>query len=140
VVSRQSEPILNVLITDSLNRVPVSQLGVDVLVNPATSRRKSRTTKEDLARIWNIGLDTADSTIKATTQLVVRRALHPIQRRFRTEAAQVRYPHLGGRFGRFSSDTMFAKCRSSRGNTMAQIFVNNIDYVKLIPMRHKAEA
>jgi hypothetical protein len=105
-----------------------------------TSRRKSRTAKEDLARIWNIGLDTADSTIKATTQLVVRRALHPIQRRFRTEAAQLRYPHLGGRFGRFSSDTMFAKCRSSRGNTMAQIFVNNIDYVKLIPMRHKAEA
>jgi hypothetical protein len=57
-----------------------------------TSQRKSRTAKEDLARIWNIGLDTADSTIKATTQLVVRQALHPIQRRFRTEAAQLRYP------------------------------------------------
>ncbi len=29
--------VLNVLITDSLNRVPVSQPGIDVLVNPVTS-------------------------------------------------------------------------------------------------------
>ena len=105
-----------------------------------SSQRKGRTRREDLAKMWNIGLDTATNTLKATTQLVVRQALHPIQRRFRTEAAQLRYPRLGGRFGQFSSDTMFAKCRSIRGDTMAQIFVNNVDFVKLIPMRRKAEA
>jgi hypothetical protein len=56
------------------------------------------------------------------------------------EVAQLRYPRLGGRFGRFSSDTMFAKTPSIRGNTCAQIFVNNIDFVRLVPMRRKAEA
>jgi len=105
-----------------------------------SSQRKGRAVKEDLAKMWNIGLDTAANTLKATTQLVVRQALHPIQRRSRTEAAQLRYLRLGGRFGRFSSDTMFAKCHSIRGNTMAQTFVNNIDFVKLIAMRRKAEA
>jgi hypothetical protein len=104
-----------------------------------TSQRKSHTAKEGLTKIWNIGLDTAANTIKDTTQLLVRQVLHPIQRHFRAEAAQLRYPRLGDRFGHFSSDTMFAKCRSIRGNTMAQIFVN-IDFVKLIPMPRKAEA
>jgi len=35
---------------------------------------------------------------------------------------------------------MFAKTTSIRGNKCAQIFMNNIDFVKLIPMRRKAEA
>lgn len=85
-----------------------------------SSQHKGRAVKEDLAKMWNIGLDTAANTLKATTQLVVRQALHPIQRHSRTEAAQLRYLRLGGRFGRFSSDTMFAKCHSIRSNTMAQ--------------------
>jgi hypothetical protein len=107
--------------------------------NMQLSRCKSSVPRGDLARMWKIGLDTAGNTLKATTQLVVRHALHPLHRCFRTEAAQLRYPRLGGRFGRISSDTMIAKCRSIRGNIMAQIFTNNIDFVKLIPMRRKAE-
>jgi hypothetical protein len=74
------------------------------------------------------------------TQLAIKNAIHPIQWRFRTEVAQLRYPRLGGHFGRFSSDTMFAKTTSIRCNKCAQIFVNNNDFVKLIPMRWKAEA
>jgi len=72
--------------------------------------------------------------------LTIRNAIHPIQRRFCTQAAQLRYPRLGRRFGRFSSDTMFSKTTSLRGNTCAQIFVNNIDFYRIIPMRRKAEA
>jgi hypothetical protein len=37
-------------------------------------------------KVWGIiGLEAAERTIQATTQLVVRNAVHPIQRRFRTE-------------------------------------------------------
>jgi hypothetical protein len=74
--------------------------------------RRSQVTQEELACKWKIGLDTSARTLKATTQLTIRNAIHPIQRRFRTQAAQLRYPRLGGRFGRFSSDTMFSKTTS----------------------------
>ncbi len=105
-----------------------------------SSQRGSKVSKEELSRMWKIGLETSSKTLAATTQLTIRNAIHPIQRRFRTEVAQLRYPRLGGRFGRFSSDTMFAKTVSIRGNKCAQIFVNNIDFVMIIPMRRKAKA
>jgi hypothetical protein len=107
--------------------------------NVRSGQREGRITRENKAKMWKIGLDAAASTLKATTQLVVRHALHPLHKRFRTEAAQLRYPCLGGRFGRFSSDTMFAKTKSIRGNMMAQIFSNDIDFTKLIPMERKGE-
>jgi hypothetical protein len=108
--------------------------------NLQSSQRRGRVTRENIAKMWKIGLDAAANTLKATTQLVIRHALHPLHKRFRTEAAQLRYPRLGGRFGRFSSDTMFAKTKSIRGNTMAQVFANNVNFVKSIPMRRKGEA
>jgi len=108
--------------------------------NVKSTQRRGRITQEELSHKWKIGLETSAKTLTATTQLTIRNAIHPIQRRFRTEVAQLRYPRLGGRFGRFSSDTIFSKTPSIRGNTCAQIFVNNIDFCRLIPMRRKAEA
>ena len=51
-------------------------------------------TKEILARRWGIGLDTAHRTLVATTQFGVRRILHPVDRRFRTRQAHLRFPNL----------------------------------------------
>jgi hypothetical protein len=46
----------------------------------STGRRRATVKKEELMRVWGIiGLEAAERTIKATTQLVVRKALHPIQ-------------------------------------------------------------
>ncbi len=39
---------------------------------------------QDLARVLNIGLETAYETTKVTTQKMIRNAVHPLQRRFRT--------------------------------------------------------
>ena len=51
-----------------------------VTVSSANSgTRRSTIRKEELAKIWGIGLEAAERTIQATTQLVVRVALHPIQ-------------------------------------------------------------
>jgi hypothetical protein len=50
-------------------------------------------TKEILARRWGIGLDTAHRTLTATTQLGVQRILHPVDRRFRTRQAHLRFPN-----------------------------------------------
>jgi hypothetical protein len=84
--------------------------------NIKSSQRRGRVSKEELSRLWKIRLNTSANTLAATTQLAIRNAIHPIQRCFRTEVAQLRYPRLGGRFGRFSSDTMFAKVTSIHGN------------------------
>jgi hypothetical protein len=61
-----------------------------------SSQRRGRVTREHIASMWKVGLDAAARTLKATTQLVIRHALHPLHKRFRTEAAQLRYPRLGG--------------------------------------------
>ena len=47
--------------------------------------RRYAISPQTLALKWNIGLDTAKRTLEATTQLAIRQASHPIQRRFRTE-------------------------------------------------------
>jgi len=61
-------------------------------------------------------------------------------RRFRTKQAALRYNQLGGKHGRFYTDTMFASVKSIQGNTMGQIMVNDVGYTHFTPMRLKSEA
>jgi hypothetical protein len=43
-----------------------------------SSQRRGRVTRENIAKMWKIGLGAAANTLKATTQLVIRHALHPL--------------------------------------------------------------
>jgi hypothetical protein len=61
-------------------------------------------------------------------------------RRYRTKHDALRYNQLGGRHGRFYSNTLFASKKSLHGNTVAQIFANDIGYMYLTPMKSKSEA
>jgi hypothetical protein len=47
--------------------------------------RHSKATPEELARKWNIGLQTAKDTIRVTTQRGIRTAIHPMVRRVRVD-------------------------------------------------------
>ena len=105
-----------------------------------SSGQKSSINKEDLARRWGIGLDSAALTLKVTTQKGVRCAIHPLERRYRTKQSQLRYNQLGTQHGRFATDTMFASVKSVLGNTMGQIFVNDVSFTRFIPMKAKSEA
>ena len=95
---------------------------------------------ETLAKKWNIGIDTAKRTLESTMQLAICQAIHPIQRRYRTEVMQLHYPCLGGRHGCFYTDTFFTKTPTLRGCQMAQISTNNISFTKVFPMKHKSKA
>ena len=53
---------------------------------------------------------------------------------------QLRYPRLGGRHGRFHTDTFFAKTASLTNCTMAQLYTNDVDFTKAFPMKTKSEA
>ncbi|MGH3055661.1 MAG: hypothetical protein ACRDL7_11860, partial [Gaiellaceae bacterium] len=102
-----------------------------------SAARKTSIAKDELSRRWGIGLETAARTLKVTTQKCIRNALHPLHRRYRTKQQQLRYNQLSSRF---YSDTLFSKCKSTVGNTCGQIFVNDIDFVRFIPMQTKSAA
>jgi hypothetical protein len=104
-----------------------------------TSKRHSRTPAEWLSAIWNIGLETAKKTIQVTTQKGTRTTTHPIEQRFRTRQAQLRYNQLGGRHGRFYTDTFFSSVPTLNGNTMAQIHTNDLAFTKVYPMKLKSQ-
>ncbi len=93
--------------------------------------------QEQLARLWKIPVRTAEQTLKVTTQKGIVHPLKPLQARYRTKQAQLRYNQLGGRHGRFYSDTMFSSVPSIQGNTCAQVFVNDVNFTRVYPMKKK---
>jgi hypothetical protein len=105
-----------------------------------TSSRHLSTTDQRIAHIFNCSPRIANNTRNVTTQKGIRNVTDHLNRRYRTKQAALRYNQLGGRHGRFCSDTFFSTVRSTRGNTVGQIFVNDIGYTKFIPMKAKSEA
>jgi hypothetical protein len=106
----------------------------------STTHRGPSISKEYLSQLWGISLDTAAQTLQVTTQKGIKNAVHPIVRRFATKQMRLRYNQLGSRHGQFYSDTFFATTRSTRGNTLAQLYVNDIKYMRIMPMKRKSEA
>ena len=102
----------------------------------ATSRSAS-VTNEELARRWFIGLDSASRTLLATTQEGMRFVDGNLDRRLRTSQAHLRFPTLNCVI---YTDTFFAKCRSIRGYTCAQIFTDGRKFFRIYPMLKKSDA
>jgi hypothetical protein len=49
------------------------------ICSATSTQRKPSIAAEALAKQWGIGLDTAQRTLNATTQLAIRQAIHPLQ-------------------------------------------------------------
>ncbi|MGH7954974.1 MAG: hypothetical protein ACREOZ_03350, partial [Gloeomargaritales cyanobacterium] len=99
--------------------------------------RRSDVDSSTLARRWGLSQYVASKTLKATTQRGVRNLTSSLDKRFRTQQAQFRYPHLRTHF---YSDTMFSDVKSLRGNLCAQVFVTAEEYNRVYPMKLKSEA
>ena len=99
--------------------------------------RKSTITKEELARRWHIGLETAARTLLATTQLGMRYVDGPLERRLKTNQAHLRFPTLNMRM---YTDTLVAKCRSTRGYLYSQVFTNGHGFSRCYLMEKKGDA
>jgi len=106
----------------------------------ATSTPKLGIPDETIAKIFRCSTKTAICTQQVTTQKGICSMADHLTRRYRTKQAALRYSQLGGRHGRFYSDTMFASVSSTRGNKVAQIFVNDLGFTRLTPMKTKSEA
>jgi hypothetical protein len=58
-----------------------------VMASASTTSRSSDSLRNRVASTFGIVLETAQRTLKATTQVVLRNVTHPNHRRFRTEVA-----------------------------------------------------
>jgi hypothetical protein len=105
-----------------------------------TSHHQTRTSVQKLAQRWAIGEIAAKKTLQVMTQKGIRNALYPVERRFRTKQAQLRYPQLSGRHGRFYTDTFFSSKPAVDSSTCCQLYANDIGFTMLYPMRLKSEA
>ena len=119
-----------------ISSVKVQDPSVNAAVN--SKQRHSEITPENLASKWKIGLQAARDTLKVTTQLGIRHAIHPLKRRYRTDHMSLSYRRLSTRM---YSDTLFAKVTSLKGNTCAQVFTtNDTGYIRVHPMHSKSQA
>lgn len=105
-----------------------------------TSARNQSVSAESLAKKWCIGVDTAKKTLRCTTQKGIRNTIYPVERRFRTKQAQLRYNQLSGRHGRFYTDTFFSSVPSLNNSKMAQLYINDLSFMKVYTMKQKSEA
>jgi hypothetical protein len=97
----------------------------------------SNVTPENVARRWMVGIETAKTSLKATTQKGVRSIPNPATRRFKTQMTHFRYPRLKGMF---YADVMEPKIKSVDLQRYAHIIGNGRGFSKAIPMERKNES
>lgn len=115
-----------------------SSLMENVNISSISSSRRNGIRPETLAEKWDIGLTTAKRTTRVTTQRGVRTVEHPsMQRRFRTNDRQLRYRRLNTTM---FTDTYFSSVKSTRGNTCAQVWTNDLEWTRIDPMPSKKYA
>ena len=115
-----------------------SSLLQQVNISSISSTRWNGVSTEALSGKWDIGLTTAKRTTKVTTQQGVRTVEHPsLQGRFRANDRQLRYRRLNTTM---FTDTYFSSIKSTWGNTCAQIWTNDIEWISIDPMSTKIYA
>lgn len=88
-----------------------------------------------LCKKWNIGLNTAEATLKATTQHYIRSGSMPMFRRFKQIHPRDRFKNINDTF---YMDTLYGRADSYHGNKYAQVFTNrNLDFIYVSPMKKK---
>jgi hypothetical protein len=96
----------------------------------------SKVNPEELARKWNIGRDTAKKTLDVTTQEGIRTVVHPMTRRLRVHHLNLHQPRLTGTW---HVNTLFAKVKSKRCNTCANVYTQG-KFTRVIPMTSRKDA
>ena len=107
-------------------------------VDAAHANPPKGVTAKDLAKVWRIDVETARKTLQNTTQLKKQDGNNTLSRNFSTNDRMLRYNRIKSFF---FTDTFFVtgKAKSLRGNTCMQIFVSDLGFVYVVPMRSKGE-
>ena len=103
-----------------------------------TKKGKAEVTPYDLAKRWNIGLETAKRTLLKTTQRGLRTSPNPLlSQRHSTNDRMLRYRRLPVDL---FTDTLEAGIVSHRGNKYAQVYAHRNTWCKAYPMVKKSNA
>ena len=117
-------------------KVNISAIDLDdvpTLRTFATKERHSAVTATKLSEQWLIGLAQATATLKSTTQKIVRSAVLPLGRRYKTD----RLYHLPRLPGDWYNDTLHGCTKYKEGNKYGQVFTNNTYFAAIYPMYTK---
>ena len=135
VAALRSQPVLPVEVEpDQLEEALRTIASASTL--PLT--KKGKILPEDLARRWNIGVETAKKTLENTTQRAIRDFSQTAGgRRLKPYSYQLRYPRLNVEM---YTDTLVGKCKSLMGNKYAQVYVTPFHWISVEPMEKKSDA
>ena len=101
------------------------------------TKRPSDVTPENFSRIWNIGLETAQRTLRITTQFGTRSAIHPITRCYHVDHLHYNRRRLLNTI--FYTDGLQSCVVSLRGNKHAQVYING-QFTTIYPSSSKSKA
>jgi hypothetical protein len=114
--------------------------GADLGREESTATRSTTqplVTTESLAQKWQIGLNKAQATLRATIQIGSWTVINPFARWYTTRLAHLRYPVVKKYL---YSDTMFAKkTKLLWQHTCAQVFMDGVGFTHAVPMKKKSE-
>ena len=102
-----------------------------------TKSQHSEIKAHELETCWEMGVETAERTLNATTQLGIRMTIHHLHCRYRTKQLQYRYNQLNTKL---YADVFFLSVPSLSSNTCREIFVNNLKFLHIVPMKSKSQA
>ena len=100
-----------------------------------SNTRHSVITPERVSQVFGVGLNTAKQTIAVTTQKGIRRAIHPLNRRYRVDHLDLHRNRLGGQW---YVDHFTAQKKSINQNTGAWVYSNG-NMSKVYPVRSRSE-
>ncbi len=106
-------------------------------VNEVVSKtRHLAITPEEVSRKFNIGIEKAKQTLKVTTQLGIRHAVHPLHQRYRVDHLNPNRKRLNAQF---YTDHLVAKTKSLDGNTGAWVYTTG-KFTAVYPCALQSEA
>jgi hypothetical protein len=132
--------IFSVVLIDQarISRVSMMAMGNDAACEVFEARVFSSVSAITAMKIWRIPYANADRTLEVTTQRIRQDPDSSLSCNARTNNRAVRYGRISSKF---FTDTFFATklAKSLRGNTCAQIFVSDKDFIALYLMKKEAE-
>ena len=125
--------------THNLSLAPNGQVQVSGTVSGVNTKKgKAEVTPYDLAKRWNIGLETTKRTLLKTTQRGLRTSLDPLLSQwYSTNDRMLRHRRLPVDL---FPDTLEAGIVSHRGNKYAQVYAHRNTWCKAYPMAKKSDA
>ena len=126
-------------LTHKLSRAQNCHIQVSVIVSGVNTKKgKAEVTPYDLAKRWNIGLETAKKTLLETNQRGLRTSPNPLLSQwYSTNDRMLRYRRLPVDL---FTDTLEAEIGSHRANKYAQVYAHKNTWCKAYPMAKKSDA